>query len=121
MVPIRRPSEFIRLGAWCAVMPAASQAPRNDAGGSVGRPAGRVSRSRGASDALDDGSPSPARNLLPRERETQSYGHHMSEPDHLLDENIGRRGSELLKAAGHDVMTVRDQDLRSPASRPKPR
>ncbi|MFZ1416349.1 MAG: DUF5615 family PIN-like protein [Defluviicoccus sp.] len=28
-----------------------------------------------------------------------------------LDENIGRRGAELLKAAGHDVMTVRDQDL----------
>ena len=28
-----------------------------------------------------------------------------------LDENIGRRGSELLKADGHDVMTVRDQDL----------
>ena len=28
-----------------------------------------------------------------------------------LDENIGRRGLDLLKAAGHDVMTVRDQDL----------
>jgi predicted nuclease of predicted toxin-antitoxin system len=28
-----------------------------------------------------------------------------------LDENIGRRGQELLKAAGHDVMTVWDQDL----------
>jgi predicted nuclease of predicted toxin-antitoxin system len=28
-----------------------------------------------------------------------------------LDENIGRRGVELLKAAGHDVMTVRDQGL----------
>jgi predicted nuclease of predicted toxin-antitoxin system len=29
-----------------------------------------------------------------------------------LDENIGRRGLELLKTSGHDVMTVRDQDLR---------
>jgi predicted nuclease of predicted toxin-antitoxin system len=28
-----------------------------------------------------------------------------------LDENIGRRGLELLKGAGHDVMTVWDQDL----------
>jgi predicted nuclease of predicted toxin-antitoxin system len=28
-----------------------------------------------------------------------------------LDENIGQRGLELLKAAGHDVMTVRDQQL----------
>ena len=29
-----------------------------------------------------------------------------------LDENIGRRGADLLKVAGHDVMTVRDQSLR---------
>ena len=28
-----------------------------------------------------------------------------------LDENIGRRGLELLKASGHDVLTVWDQDL----------
>ncbi len=28
------------------------------------------------------------------------------------DENIGRRGLELLKASGHDVMTVWDQGLR---------
>ena len=28
-----------------------------------------------------------------------------------LDEKIGRRGWELLEAAGHDAMTVRDQDL----------
>ena len=28
-----------------------------------------------------------------------------------LDENIGRRGLELLKARGHDVMTVWDQGL----------
>jgi predicted nuclease of predicted toxin-antitoxin system len=28
-----------------------------------------------------------------------------------LDENIGRRGLDLLTAAGHDVMTVRDQSL----------
>jgi hypothetical protein len=28
-----------------------------------------------------------------------------------LDENIGRRGLELLQAAGHDVMTARDQGL----------
>jgi len=29
-----------------------------------------------------------------------------------LDENIGRRGQDLLKASGHDVMTVWDQGLR---------
>jgi hypothetical protein len=28
-----------------------------------------------------------------------------------LDENIGRRGLEFLKACGHDVMTVWDQGL----------
>jgi hypothetical protein len=28
-----------------------------------------------------------------------------------LDENIGRRGVALPKAAGHDVMTVRDEGL----------
>jgi predicted nuclease of predicted toxin-antitoxin system len=28
-----------------------------------------------------------------------------------LDENIGRRGRELLEASGHDVMTVWDQGL----------
>jgi predicted nuclease of predicted toxin-antitoxin system len=28
-----------------------------------------------------------------------------------LDENIGRRGLELLEASGHDVVTVRDQAL----------
>lgn len=28
-----------------------------------------------------------------------------------LEENIGNRGVELLRAAGHDVMTVRDQNL----------
>jgi predicted nuclease of predicted toxin-antitoxin system len=32
-----------------------------------------------------------------------------------LDENIGRRGIDLLKAAGHDVMTVRDQNLQGAA------
>ena len=28
-----------------------------------------------------------------------------------LDENIGRRGLDLLTGAGHDAMTVRDQHL----------
>lgn len=28
-----------------------------------------------------------------------------------LDENIGRRGEELLRAAGHDVVTVRAQGM----------
>jgi len=28
-----------------------------------------------------------------------------------LDENIGRRGLELMRSAGHDVMTVREQNL----------
>ena len=28
-----------------------------------------------------------------------------------LDENVGRHGIELLKLTGHDVMTVRDQNL----------
>jgi predicted nuclease of predicted toxin-antitoxin system len=28
-----------------------------------------------------------------------------------LDENIGHRGVELLKMAGHEVLTVREQNL----------
>ena len=82
MVPIRRPSEFARLGAWGTVMLEYHKRRATTPGGSESRPTGRVSRSLGASDALDDGSPSPARVLLPRERETRSYGHHMSEPEH---------------------------------------
>lgn len=30
-----------------------------------------------------------------------------------LDENLGRRGAEILSAAGHDVMTVSEQQMRS--------
>jgi len=51
-------------------------------GVSKGRPSGCFSCSLGASDALDDGSPSPARDLLPGEQEKQSYGYHMSKSDH---------------------------------------
>ena len=96
MVPIRRPSKFARLGAWRAVMLEHHKGRATASGGLEVRPAGRVSRSLGASDALDDGSPSPAHGFgnlrgatgatfpeaLPRERETRSYGYHMSEPDH---------------------------------------
>jgi predicted nuclease of predicted toxin-antitoxin system len=32
-----------------------------------------------------------------------------------LDENIGRRGLDLIRASGHDVMTVRDQGLQGVA------
>jgi predicted nuclease of predicted toxin-antitoxin system len=32
-----------------------------------------------------------------------------------LDENIGRRGQELLRASGHDAATVLDQGLRGVA------
>jgi predicted nuclease of predicted toxin-antitoxin system len=32
-----------------------------------------------------------------------------------LDENIGRRGLDLIRASGHDVMTVRDQSLQGVA------
>jgi predicted nuclease of predicted toxin-antitoxin system len=32
-----------------------------------------------------------------------------------LDENIGRRGLHLLSAAGHDVTTVRDENLQGAA------
>lgn len=28
-----------------------------------------------------------------------------------IDENIGHRGADLLKVGGHDVMTVREQEL----------
>jgi predicted nuclease of predicted toxin-antitoxin system len=34
-----------------------------------------------------------------------------------LDENIGRRGIEVLNAAGHDVMTIRDQNLQGASDR----
>src|SRR5580693_4371424 len=32
-----------------------------------------------------------------------------------LDENLGRRGVDLLRASGHDVMTVREQNLQGAA------
>jgi hypothetical protein len=82
MVPIRRPSKFARLGAWRAVMLEHHKRRATTPGGLEDRPTGRVSRPLGASDALDDGWPSPAPALLPRERETRSYGYHMSEPEH---------------------------------------
>ena len=47
-------------------------------------------------------------------RKPQESASSRPRPDNLkikLDENIGRRGVEFLKAAGHDVMTVRDQRL----------
>jgi predicted nuclease of predicted toxin-antitoxin system len=34
-----------------------------------------------------------------------------------LDENIGRRGLQLLEESGHEVVTVRDQGLRGAADR----
>ena len=34
-----------------------------------------------------------------------------------LDENIGRRGVELLRAAGHDVMTILDQNMQGASDR----
>jgi len=34
-----------------------------------------------------------------------------------LDENLGRRGAELLRQAGHDAVTVTDQNLSGSADR----
>ncbi len=54
MAPIRRPSEFIRQGAWRAAMPAHRNRRATPPGGSVGRPSGLVSRFLDASGTLDD-------------------------------------------------------------------
>lgn len=50
--------------------------------------------------------------MAPRLRASASYPCPWpSEVKLKLDENIGFRGLELLQAAGHDVMTVRQQGL----------
>ncbi len=54
MIPIRRPSEFIRLGAWRAVMLAHHKRRATAPGDSESRPSGRVIRFLGASGTLVD-------------------------------------------------------------------
>ena len=81
-VAIRRPSEVIRLGAWCAVMLEHHKRRATTSGASEGRPPVPGSRFPGASGTLDDAPASPARAFLPGKREPRSYCYHMSEADH---------------------------------------
>jgi hypothetical protein len=81
MMPIRRLPEFTRRGARCAVMPSHHKRRATRPVGSGSRPSGPVSRLLGASRTLDDAQwrhgASPAGPLLPRNRDTGSYGYHM--------------------------------------------
>ena len=69
---LRRPSEFIRLGAGRAVMLEHHKRRATTPGGSEGRPSGRFSRPLGASGRLADAKASPAPPFLPSEREKRS-------------------------------------------------
>ena len=77
MVPIRRPPKFTRTGARCAVMPSHHEHCATHPVSLGGRPVGPESRLLGASETLDDAVASPANSLLPRRRDSGSYGYHM--------------------------------------------
>ena len=99
---VRRPSEFIRLGAGRAVMLEHHKRRATTPGGSEGRPPGRFSRPLGgrggapricnrgdtprwppgASGRLADAKASPAPPFLPSEREKRSYMPRTSDPGH---------------------------------------
>jgi len=86
MVPIRRLPEFTRQGADCAAMLSHRKRDATRPVGSGSRPSGPVSRFLRASKTLDDAQwrhgASPAGPLLPRNRDTGSYGHHMLDSIH---------------------------------------